>query len=152
MKDMKAVFNTIVAIERVEKCVVDDIKKDFNENNEKAIRIFINAYNEWQENEKDGVDYIFNINNQNDLECVVKGGMTAKEIAELTKSSSNGFFFFGCNYPTPKAIGDEETLKNVLLAYAYEVVEFVLAYPFAPNAQQLYQQYITNYINPLNIF
>lgn len=148
MKELKAVNNMIAAIEYVAKCIVDNIKEDFNKNNKKAMLIFFNAYNEWQENEREGVGYIFNVNNQNDLECVVKGGMTAKEIAEVTKSSPNGLFFFGCNYPTPKVIGDDEALKNTLLAHVYEVVEFALTYPFARNAQQLYQQYITKYIAP----
>lgn len=150
MMKKKTLSNMTTAFGQVKDCIITEIEKDFNEDNKEAIMVFLNAYNEWQENERDGVDYIFDINNQEDLECVVKGGMTAYEIAMIWAKpnyASHGFFFFGCNYPTPKMLTDAESLKNTLLGHVYEVVEFVLTYPYLSKAQHLYRYYISSNID-----
>jgi hypothetical protein len=147
MMEKKTLSDMTTAFGQVKECLITAIEKDFNESNEEALMIFLNAYNEWQESERDGVDYIFNINNQDDLLCVVNGGMTAKEIGFISYYAPYGFFLFGCNYPTPKMFDDTECLKNTLLAVDNEVVEFVLTYPFLPQAQHLYEYYISNNID-----
>ncbi len=149
MMEKKTLNNMTTAFGQVKECLITAIEKDFNEDNIEAILAFLNAYNEWQEAERDGVDYIFDINNQEDLECVVKGGMTAYEIAMIWRNSnyaSHGFFLFGCNYPTPKRFLNAESLKSTLIAVDNEVVEFVLTYLFLPKAQHLYEYYISNNI------
>lgn len=149
MTGKKTLSDITTAFRQVKECLITAIEKDFNKGNKVAIKVFLDAYNEWQESEKDGVGYIFDINNQEDLECVVKGGMTATEIARIINFAPRGFFFFGCNYSTPKIFDDTESLKNTLLASAYEVVGFMLTYPYLPKAQHLYQYYIPNNIDCL---
>ena len=60
--------------------------------------LVLDVYNKYQENERDGVDYIFDINKKEDLIACIKGGLTARMIQELVNNLDNGFtqyFYFG---------------------------------------------------------
>lgn len=88
-----------------------------------VVNHLLNAYNAYQENERNGVDYLFDFENQDDLICCIQGGLTATEIANLIATYNSGdnnnyttLFFFGCNYKTPKLITIDE-FKNILLGY-----------------------------------
>ena len=131
----------------VKDCIVRAIQIGLNSYDEKATKIIFNAYNEWQEQERDGVDYIFTISKKEDLLCVIDGGMTALEIADIVKSSSTGLFLFGCNHTTPDVIETAERLKNILLGTIDEVVEFALTYPYLSATKMLYKHYITDNID-----
>ena len=45
--------------------------------------LVLGAYNRFQEDERDGADYIFNINDVNDLKCCIDGGMSTCEISSI---------------------------------------------------------------------
>ena len=68
--------------------LITQIEKDINFNWGR-IRL-LNAYNRWQEDEKDGVDYIFHIDKQDDLISCVNGGMTSEDIVKLRKRTNAG--------------------------------------------------------------
>lgn len=87
----------------------NDIRNVHGAEGYSVLKMILSAYNDYQESERDGVDYIFNVENTNDLKRCIDGGMTAKEICVLYSGSQAyhlRYFYFGCNYPTPKPIAN----------------------------------------------
>ena len=108
----------------------------FNENDVPMINRLLCVYNTHQEEERDGVDYIFDFQNKEDLVSCIQGGLTAEELAELVARYNCGNcenyttrFLFGCNHETPYLF-KYSSLKNALLGNAHEIVECMLKYPF----------------------
>ena len=112
--------------------------------------LVLNAYNTYQEEERDGVDYIFNINNPEDLKCCIEGGMSAKQVAWLYDQSqvnTTPFFYFGVNYEKPKPIANWEALIINLINWLDNILPCVLAYPYSLKSyEELYKACITNYM------
>lgn len=98
------------------------------------IQLAIDAYNSYQENERDGVDYIFDLDDTQDLRNCICGGLTAKEISGLyNESLCDGytkFFMFGVNHSKP-VIVTKYALKSVLLGMAEEIIANMILYPHA---------------------
>jgi hypothetical protein len=93
--------------------------------------LVFDVYNEYQESERDGVDYIFDLNKKEDLIVCIKGGLTARMVQKLVNKLDDGFtqyFYFGCNYPTPISIKFKD-LKTNLYNYLDELVDYIIAYP-----------------------
>ena len=67
-------FNSIVEI--MKRRIAHDLRYD---NTNGVLDIVLNAYNRFQKDEIDGVDYIFDITIQNDLKCMVEGGLTVPD-------------------------------------------------------------------------
>lgn len=110
--------------------------------------LVLDVYNEYQESERDGADYIFDLNKKEDLIVCIKGGLTARMVQELVNKLDNGFtqyFYFGCNHPTPISILFED-LKLNLYSYLDELVDYIIAYPFDGACRKLYTILITNLI------
>ena len=63
--------------------IITRIKFMLNKPSGDYFNMLLLAYNRWQEDEHSGVDYIFNINNPDDLIDCIKGGLTADEIAKV---------------------------------------------------------------------
>ncbi len=143
---MKKVIATMV--EKISKAIINDTKNVFSVEGDMVLKMVLAAYNDYQESERDGVDYIFDIENTDDLKCCINGGMTAKEIGGLYLGSQSRhlrYFYFGCNHQTPKPIADWETLREQLVSWLPELVRNVLAYPYAYESyRQLYVKYVTD--------
>lgn len=113
--------------------------------------LVLNAYNYYEENERDGVDYLFNINNTDDIKCCIKGGMTTKEIAEVYNEYKDGrntdYFFFGQNYDRAKPIKTRGELIDLLIGYLHDVLLRVVCYPYSNEAYKaLYGYCVTDYM------
>lgn len=94
--------------------------------------LVLDVYNKYQESERDGADYIFDLNKKEDLIVCIKGGLTARMMQELVNKLDDGFtqyFYFGYNYPTPISIKFKD-LKTNLYNYLDEIVDYIIAYPF----------------------
>jgi hypothetical protein len=118
--------------------------------NDTAILV-LNAYNSYQEDERDGVDYIFDIRKGEDLKCCIDGGMTAQEIAclneECTKTAnSTPYFMFGQNHRTAEVISTWEQLKRVLGVLLHEVVMHMISNPYVDGYKELYKHCVTDYM------
>ena len=114
--------------------------------NHKVFNLVFDAYNEFQESERDGVDYIFNMDNKDDLVTCIKGGLKPVHIhgmVENIKKGKTNFFFYGINHPIPEQL-TFSGLKLQLTAYLDEIVDFVIAYPFDGACRELYTILITN--------
>lgn len=110
--------------------------------------LVLDVYNEYQESERDGVDYIFDLNKKEDLITCIKGGLTARMIQELGDNLDKHYtqyFYFGCNHPIPNSILFED-LKLNLYSYLDELVDYIIAYPFEGACRKLYTILITNLI------
>lgn len=146
---MKKAISTMV--EGIKKSIIRDLNDVYSVKGNIVIKMVLAAYNDYQKSERDGVDYIFDIENTNDLKCCIDGGMTAQEIGSLYLGSHNAhlqYFYFGCNYPKPLPINTWNELRMNLVAWLDELLPNVLAYPFAYESYKLlYVRYITDVIN-----
>ena len=118
--------------------------------NDTAILV-LNAYNRYQEEERDGVDYIFDIRKGEDLKCCIDGGMTAHEIScineECTRTAkSTPYFMFGQNHRTAEVIPTWEQLKRVLGVSLHEVVMHMISDPYVDGYKELYKHCVTEYM------
>lgn len=64
---------------------IDELKKCFYgwaKTLSKESPLLVNAYNTYCDNERDGAGYIFDLDNKDDLSCLIKGGHTLKLLYE----------------------------------------------------------------------
>ena len=116
----------------------------FHEHDVPMINRLLGVYNTYQDEERGGVDYIFDFQNKEDLVTCIQGGLTAEELAELVffhkgrgddetatffGDATTTKFLFGCNHETPYLF-KYSALKNALLGNADKIVECMLKYPF----------------------
>ena len=112
--------------------------------------MLLKAYNRYQEDERDGVDYIFNINRPDDLITCIQGGLTAEEIANFhnrVKSWVNPtpHFLFGYNHKEMKPMGSDN-IVDAIVAVLDELIDNIIAYPWVEEYRAVYTYYITNEI------
>lgn len=137
-------FNSIV--ETMKRRIAHDLR-----NGNGVLYIVLNAYNRFQKDERDGVDYIFDIKNQNDLKCMIEGGLTVTDIAwawnKVQDEDITPCFHFGCNYHGLDALGTLADLKLNLISWLDEFLPYVIMYVTrCTEYQALYEQYITEYL------
>ena len=102
--------------------LITQIEKDINFNWGR-IRL-LNAYNRWQEDEKDGVDYIFHIDKQDDLLSCIKGGMTSDDIVKL-KNNGISYFLFGINHRDVTPMNNDDII-NTLVGALDELLDYII--------------------------
>lgn len=113
--------------------------------------LVLNAYNRYQYDERDGVDYIFDIRKGEDLKCCIDGGMTAHEIASLNNdctrtAKSTPYFMFGQNHRTAEVVQTWEQLKQILCVELHKVILHMITYPNIDGYKELYKHCITDYM------
>ena len=137
-------------VQKISGAIINETRDVFSFEGDMVLKMVLAAYNDFQESERDGVDYIFDLENTDDLRCCINGGMTAKDIGGLylgSQSQHLRYFYFGCNHPTPKPIANWETLRQQLVSWLPDLIPNVLAYPFAYESyKQLYLRYVTDII------
>ena len=138
-------------VENIKKSIISDLKA-YPFKNQDVLEMVLAAYNTYQEEERDGVDYIFDIDNTEDLKCCVDGGQTAQEVCELWHNSqmnTTKYFYFGCNHQKPEPIRNYAELVGNLIHWLDEVLPCVIAYPFVYRV--LYEHYVTNRIHHVTL-
>lgn len=106
------------------------------------------AYNQYQEDERFGVDYIFDLDDQEDLKTLVNCGVTASEISRLyndIESADSKYLYCGENHTNLRCLNMSEIDKQ-MIANMEEMVLCMLAYPYVDGYTPLYQEFITSYI------
>lgn len=123
----------------------------FNEQDATMIQRLIDVYNTYQEEERDGVDYIFDFQNKEDLTTCIQGGLTAEELAELVikfhNDDSENYtpnFLFGCNHVSPYLL-TYSVLKSSLSLLANEIVDCMLKDPFCYD-KDIYYKILTYHV------
>lgn len=112
------------------------IKEVFNE--------LFKAYNRYVEDETDGVDYIFNIQDKNDLSSCVNAGMTAIQIFDIVNGGCK-YFLYGQNHTTPHPLTFAE-VEGIVRNNIDEVIRCILAYPYVDEYRKVYTRFVTNNI------
>lgn len=132
--------------------IIDEIVNDLQLTscNDFILSTLFDAYNRYQEDERDSVDYIFNIENKDDIFACLNGGMTTNELQELfSHKEKNGtcYFMFGANYETPYIMTKDMVINNII-AHLEDIVKCVIAYPFVEEYTDIYQHYISDILFP----
>jgi hypothetical protein len=133
----------------IAKLVSKKINDDVNAG--KNLNMLLAAYNEWQEYEKDGANYIFDINNNKDLKFVVdRGFLSAQGIAFVVNKCETGLFQFSGNDPDAGVKGiDTEDLKKILINTSDTFIRYVLMYAPRCGSNSAYTSVYEEYIVPL---
>lgn len=133
--------------ENLVESITTEIGKDMLISKKKdMIMLFLKAYNRFQEDERDGADYIFNLNEKDDLMICIDGGLKLNDIVSLAQQKAT-YFMFGVNHTEPLPIKTMEQLASILYAHANEVVTYALAYVTrCEEYQALYEEYVTSRI------
>ena len=141
----KSISNIVLSLK---KRIASDIRVEGLSSN-KTLNMVLKAYNEFQGNERNYVDYLYNIEDTGDVIECLRGGLTAKDIAHLYEESQNNttkyFFFHLENHPTPEPIV-WENLSELLIEELDAVLYAVIAYPWIDSYREIYTKYICNYM------
>lgn len=144
-------------MEKIIKNLINHIKCDLiydmdnSADKVQIIKLILGAYNRYQEDECDGVGYLFDINNAEDLKCCICGGMTTSEISwvflESQKTAkSTPYFLFGQNHKQPSIIETWDSLGIFLENFLDRVLLYMLAHHDADGYKQLYEHCISDYM------
>lgn len=148
----------LALIDAVSNAIADDLMNSNAEKRNELLTKLLKAKNLYESDERDGFDYIYDINNSEDLALLLKNeSLDAKEISAIWVAYSNGFstpyFYFAYDYSyitTKVSIVRIKTLDdicNILLGNIKDVVKNIIAYPYACKPyEDLYVEYVTNMI------
>lgn len=122
--------------------VVSNAQKELARGNEEAIKIVLAAFNEMQDDERGGADYIFNIYNKDDLKFLTdKELIGAKDIAHVVNNPCEfpcGMFFMNECTDGMQPVQD---LTNVLIGWLEEITKFVFLYVARGGKDTAYKAY-----------
>ena len=119
-------------------------KIELNANKEGVFNELFKAYNRYVEDETDGGDYIFNIEDKNDLSTCVNAGMTAVQIFGIVNGNCK-YFLYGQNHTTPYPLTFSE-VEGIVRNNIDEVIRCILAYPYVEEYRKVYTRFVTNTI------
>ena len=142
---MEQNFNSIIEI--IKPRIARDIKTD-----DKVLEMVLAAYNRMQDDERNGVDYIFDITDREDLQYLVTNGdLCVTDIAwiwnKVQTESLLPLFLYGENYSAPHMVGTLEDLQRNMIAWLDELLPFVFKYVTrCEEYQAIYERYVTEYL------
>lgn len=136
--------------------IVNNAKNELAAGNKEAIAIVLAAYNEMQEDERSGVDYIFNINDKEDLKYLVdKELIDASDIAYLynhPEEFPNGLFYMN---ECTDGMQPIKNLAETLINWLEEITKFVILYVGRGNDtayQAYYERFFVDKVWQLDYF
>lgn len=132
-------------IENLLYVIKSNIRLNLLNNNEEIRTLLLKAYNRYQEAERDGANYIFNINDKDDLKCCIECGLTAYDIVAIVGKNPNAMFLFGANHDVPLVLS-EQGIDDMILAHLDDMLPCMLAYHETEGYLELYDYLIANYI------
>ena len=145
-------FKNIIDV--ISKAIARDVKQGKN------LSMLLGAFNQWQEDERSGVDYIFDINNKEDLKYLVDNGMiTATGIAWVVQNCYTGLFQFNGEPDAGIQPLSVETLNRYLIINTDDYLPYVIMYAARCGSDsayaKVYEEYITEVLekskfNPSN--
>lgn len=136
---MVQTFDKIIDI--VSRAIARDVKQGKNFN------MLLGAYNEWQDDECSGMNYIFNINDDADLKYLVDNGMlTATGIAWVVQNCESGLFKFDGEPDAGVQTISIEDVKRILIIDAGEYLPYVIMYAARCGSDSAYAQVYETYV------
>ena len=139
---------TDITLQEIINNIVSGIKSDLSSDNEdkkeKAFNIALKAYNAYQDNERNGVDYIFDANNVEDCKTLAKCGTTLKEYHDAVMASEikSDYFFCGVNHPEIVFLS-KTTMFAQIWANLEDVIKHAMVQPYIDGYNQLFHNYIS---------
>lgn len=123
------------------------ILRDYNNDYELQTWL-LRSYNFYEEEERSGVDYIFDVTDKEDINHV---DLEVSEIVELYNNydsdDATQYFLCGCNYEAPRQFKTEKDVDAQILSYLDEIIEHVLMYPEGCQSHEnIYDNYISRII------
>ena len=124
----------IKSISEIIKEVCNEIESDIRKypsDNAGVFRNLMDAYNEYQDSEREGVDYLFSINSEKDAIACLDGGMSVAELSGLYAGSiteHSPFFFFGVNHPKPEPLTTEGAIGQIV-GFLDDIVTIAVSNP-----------------------
>lgn len=128
--------------------IVNNAVKDFLRGKE-PLAEWIKAYNHYQENECDGVGYLFNIEDKEDVKVCLEGGMTPKEFYALYTEYKKGktpFFLFGVNHPKAELLASYQEIRQLIAENIGGILDVVIDFPYVKEYECIYTAYIARAI------
>lgn len=111
-------------------------------NQDENFNLVLSAYNTYCNEEKDGADYIFDLENKNDLISLIKGGMKTEDIVSLVGDRKSRYIVINERHQYVPMRIDE--VKSNIKMYAYEIMESVIYFPYIEEYKNVYQKIISN--------
>ena len=130
-------------MKRIIEKVTEEIKQCYD--TPQVFNMLLKAYNRVQEDECDSVDYLFNLDNKDDLICCIQGGLTIKEIINIHDGIGTNYFFFGYNHEKVRGLLHIELLAQIY-NFIDTIVHFMFAYPQVKEYHDLYNYFVTSKI------
>lgn len=132
------------------KCVAHNVLCDLNSafsDNAEKISVFMKAYNRYQEDERDGSDYLFDITNKDDLKFLVEKELVdASVISEIVvgyREQNKEKFFFLKGKNEFSQVESFVNLTAFLKHFVEDVVTCALKYVArCKEYQDLYEHYL----------
>ena len=122
--------------------VINNAQKELVRGDKEAIKIVLAAFNEMQEDERSGVDYIFNIYNKDDLKFLIeKELVNAEDIAHVVDNPCEfpyGMFFMNECTDGMQPVQD---LQKTLIVWLEEITKFVFLYVARGGQDSAYKAY-----------
>lgn len=110
----------------VAKAIKHDMKDFHNPSLMVVLPTMLMAHNMWQEDTNDGVDYIFDITNKQDVICLLQGDLTVNAIASLYNGQQSQlytrYFRYGQNYELPTPFKTMEEITEYLADNALWII------------------------------
>jgi hypothetical protein len=128
MSKVSEVFEMVLPV--LVKKAISSVKINSRYGDESALSIFYAAYNQMQEEEFNGDNYIFNLNDKNDLKYLVdKEILNACQIADIyPKCTASGLFRITTSDKGDIEIISLKGLKEILCANMETLLRCVLMY------------------------
>lgn len=116
----------------------------------------LSIYNAYQENERDGVDYIFNLYDREDAKCLLDV-VSIADLADLHQDVVDGkatqYFFFGQNHDEFDAFKTEKELHEFLKNNTDIITAYTLAHPnMNSHFEWLYDLIVSSPLHQYNFF
>jgi hypothetical protein len=103
----------------------------------------LDFYNTYQESERDGVDYIFDLEDKDDVAVLLSNCEDMKEFREFINSGKR-FCFGGVYYPSPRFVNADD-IFDCIRDNAFDLAAWMICFP------QCCPKFITHkYLKPYN--
>ena len=120
------------------KLLADALTRDYD----KIADELLKSYNFYQEEERDGANYIFDITNKKE---VMETDLSMPEIVKLY--CEEGLPFFLCNANGVKKFHEVQEVKSQILGYIVDIAEHIICYhEHCESHKYLYDRYICDTI------
>jgi hypothetical protein len=119
---------------------INKIKADFEKGN---FNVALQAYNRFQEDERFGVDYIFNLSDIVDNKTLVNNCLSFYDVIVAYNNScvKSNYFYYGENHPTISFV-DNDCVKKQILAYIDDIIDCAMAHSDVDGYNAFYNKYL----------